>query len=224
MIMDKKGMFYTAGGRMMTMKIKLMEAGMFGTNCYIVTDTGTARCAIVDPGGQSPAIDKYVEKNELTVESVILTHGHCDHTGGVPFYLEKYHALLYAHEAERPFLTDVRLNFSRQMLGREIVLEADVYVKDGDEIMVGEIPFKVIHTPGHTPGGICLLAGDILISGDTLFNESIGRTDFPYGDTQALLDAIRKRLFVLPDEVKVYPGHMGMTNIGHEKRYNPFAS
>lgn len=208
----------------MTMKIKLFETGLLGTNSYILTDTSASACALIDPGEQSPAIEKYVEKNELTVESIILTHGHGDHIGGVLFYKEKYGATVYAHEAERPLLLDARLNFSKEVLRREVVLDADVYVKNGDEIMVGGIAVKVIHTPGHTPGGICLWAQDILISGDTLFSESVGRTDFPYGDTQALLSAIKQRLFVLPEEVKVYPGHMGMTNIGHEKRYNPFAS
>lgn len=197
---------------------------MLGTNCYIVSDTDKAACAIIDPGEENSAIEKYIEKNELMVESIILTHGHADHMGGVSFYKEKYQAVLYAHEADRPLLQDAQLNFSREVLRRELVLDADVYVKDGDEIMVGGIALKVIHTPGHTPGGICLLAGDMLISGDTLFSESVGRADFPYSDTQALLQAIKQRLFVLPDEVKVYPGHMGVTNIGHEKRYNPYVS
>ena len=124
--------------------------------------------------------------------------------------------------AERTLLADPAWNVSRETCGRALSLIADLYVKEGDTLEVGEMRLRFLMTPGHTPGGMCISVDDCLFSGDTLFQTSIGRTDFPGGSFSEILDSIKNKLFLLPDETKVFPGHMGPTSIGYEKRNNPF--
>ncbi|MBE6032494.1 MAG: MBL fold metallo-hydrolase, partial [Clostridiales bacterium] len=129
---------------------------------------------------------------------------------------------LVACEKEKVILCDPKINFSRDICGQPITVDADIYVNDGDTLQVGDLELKFIHTPGHTPGGMCIYVGDTLFSGDTLFARSVGRTDFPLGSMTQLTASIREKLFLLPDDTKVYPGHMGATTIENEKRSNPF--
>lgn len=196
--------------------------GPLDVNCYVVYDSETKKAFMVDPGGVSKALTSFVETQRLDVEFIILTHAHGDHIGGVEEYREKFHAPLYAHKDEGILLRDARFNFSAGTLGRKVVLEADRYLTDGEEIPFEGRTIKIIHTPGHSPGGICILIESWLFCGDTLFAGSVGRTDFPLCDGKAMFEAIRNKLFTLDPEVMAFPGHGPSTTIGAEKLYNPF--
>lgn len=196
--------------------------GPLYVNTYLVYDNERKNAFIVDPGGVSPALDSFIEMNKLKVDFIILTHGHGDHIGGVEAYRNKFNAPVYAHKDEKEMLTSPEYNSSRGMFGKPIAFMADKWLNDGDEIPFGDTKLKIIHTPGHSPGGICILVDKWLFSGDTLFAGSVGRTDFPLCSTNSLFESIREKLFVLDDDVEVYPGHEGSSTIGREKRYNPF--
>lgn len=204
------------------MKIIPIEVGNLGTNCYIVFDEISKEALILDPGGSAVRIMAEIGNNQLKVKYIVNTHGHADHVLDNLKVKEKSGALLLIHEADSDMLISPQKNLSAFIGGAAVCGPADKLLKDGDEIKIGDIKFTILHTPGHTPGGICLLSGDILFSGDTLFAESIGRTDFPGGSYRQLLDSIREKLLPLHDEVKVYPGHGAETTIGWERRMNPF--
>ena len=206
------------------MKITSIPTGMLGVNTYLAVDEATNKGFIVDPGGYSPKITKMVEEEGIDIEYIILTHGHSDHICGVNEHLDDFpNAKVVANINEKKMLEDANLNMSASMEGAQTV-KADIFVDDGDEMQVGELKLKFLYTPGHTPGGMCIYieSENILFSGDTLFCQSIGRTDFPGGSFRDLSDAIHTKLFVLPDETQVLPGHMGLTSIGFEKENNPF--
>jgi glyoxylase-like metal-dependent hydrolase (beta-lactamase superfamily II) len=198
-------------------------AGIFsGANTYLVDD-GAKTAFIVDAGEYSAPLAAAVKAEGLRVVWLILTHAHGDHIGGAEQYLREFKGCaLVAGEDERPVLADPNKNYSTEITGRPISLDAQIYVKDGDELKAGDFVLKILSTPGHSPGGICILAGDALFSGDTLFAGSIGRTDLFGGSMRTLLAAVEKKLFTLPDETRLYPGHMGASTIGDEKRHNPF--
>lgn len=206
------------------MKITNLPSGALQVNTYLAVDEETNKGFIVDPGGYNPALTKMVKDENIDIEYIILTHGHSDHICGVKEHLEDFPgARVVADKEEEPMLHDVRFNFSAEF-GMPYTVDADIYVTDGDEINVGNIKLKFFHTPGHSPGGMCIYAEkeNVLFSGDTLFRQSIGRTDFPGCSFEALAESIKEKLFVLPDETQVFPGHMGPTQIGFEKRNNPF--
>ena len=205
------------------MQINIYVTGPFGVNCYVGENTETKKGFIVDPGGENHALIDFLTGNGMDLEYIILTHGHGDHIGGVEHYMDMFpNAKLVASKYEKEMLNDENLNESLAMYGFPLRIDADLYVDDGDTLMCGGYELKFIHTPGHTPGGMCILTEDILFSGDTLFRQSIGRTDLPGGDFSTLMKSIKEKLFVLPDETKVLPGHMGTTTIGYEKEHNPF--
>lgn len=205
------------------MQIKHFESGWLAVNCYLVIDEDTNKAYIVDPGGESKPLLDYVNENRIEPVYIILTHGHGDHIGGVPDYRNHFPGIkVVAHESERDMLQDSRLNHSRQTCGKDIALTADLYVKDGDTLQIGSMNLKFLHTPGHTPGGMCIFTEGSLFSGDTLFARSVGRTDFPGSSFAALKESIQNKLFKLADDTVVYPGHMGTTSIGYEKEHNPF--
>ncbi|MBN7772439.1 MBL fold metallo-hydrolase [Clostridium aminobutyricum] len=205
------------------MQINCIPSGALGVNTYYVRDEITNKGFILDPGGFSPNMLNLIKQDDCTIQYIILTHGHGDHIGGVQQYMEAFpNAQLVACIHEKALLADPRLNMSRECGGAAVALEADLWVDDGETLQIGEMSLKFIHTPGHTEGGMCILIDNILFSGDTLFQQSIGRTDFPGGSFTAIKNSIHNKLFVLPDETTVYPGHMGSTNIGFEKRNNPF--
>ncbi len=214
---------------MAEVKIGRMALGMYQTNCYFLYREGQREVIVIDAPDRGADICGTLEKNGFHVAGILLTHGHFDHIWGAEELRDAAGrqagepVRIYACEDERELLKDTRMNVSRQM-GRPCQVEADVYVKDGDEITAAGITCRVIATPGHTAGGCCYYVEEAgyLLCGDTLFLESVGRTDFPTGSMGTLVRSVREKLFVLPDETKVYPGHGDSTTIGHEKRYNPF--
>jgi len=205
------------------MKIIKLEVGNLGTNCYIVFCEETREAAVIDPGGNEGDILRVIAREKLKVPYIINTHGHADHIMANSKIKQATGAEILIHQQDAAMLTNARSNLSA-FIGNGLVCDpADRTVADGDAIDIGTtVHLKVLHTPGHTQGGISLLAGNVLFSGDTLFAESIGRTDFPGGSYQQLLKSIQEKFMPLPDDVKVLPGHGPETTIGWERRMNPF--
>lgn len=207
----------------MSLKIGRIVLGVCQTNCYFVYREGEKEAVVFDPADQGDMLYQKLTEAGFTVAAVFLTHGHFDHIWGTKRLCELSGASLYAYEAEKVLCEDAGANVSEQA-GRAYTVEPDVYLKDGEEITVAGMTFRLIATPGHTVGSCCFYFEEdqILISGDTLFQDSVGRTDLPTGSYSELVRSIREKLLVLPDEVAVYPGHGDETTIGHERRYNPF--
>lgn len=211
----------------MVRNILLTPVGELQANCYIVYCEKTKKCAIIDPGAEPEKIARKIEGLNLTPLFVVLTHGHYDHIGGVNSLLAKYAAngiKLAAHEAEIEMLANPMINYSI-MSGTGFSLKRpDLVLKDGDTIEISdELKLKTIHTPGHTFGGSCYLYDDkALFSGDTLFLESVGRTDLHGGSFEAISRSIKEKLFTLGGGLKVFPGHGPHTTIAHEKKHNMY--
>jgi hydroxyacylglutathione hydrolase len=227
------------------MKVIHLEVGDLGTNCYIVYCEATKNAAVIDPGGNASDILQAIDEQKLTVRYIINTHGHADHMGDNAAIKKATGAQILIHEQDAGMLTNARHNLSAfrgdsiacvlpwrvvppasqsAFIGDSIDCEpANRLLADGDFIDIGTtVRLQVLHTPGHTPGGISLLADGILFSGDTLFSESVGRTDLPGGSYEQLVRSIKGKLLGLDDEVKVLPGHGPATTIGWERRMNPF--
>lgn len=204
-------------------KIGRMTLGICQTNCYFVYREGQNDVILIDPADRGDYIFEALKERGFSVKAILLTHGHFDHIWGSNKLRELSGALIYALDAEKELCGSVKLNVSEQA-GRAYTVEADVYVKDEEELNLVGMTCKVIATPGHTGGSCCYYFEEagFLISGDTLFQESVGRTDFPTGSMSAIVRSIKEKLFVLPQEVKVYPGHGESTTIGYEKANNPF--
>jgi len=204
------------------MKITRIPTGMLSVNTYYVVCENTKKGFIVDPGGYDSTLAKDIKSDDVTITHIILTHAHHDHMGGVKEFMKEFpEAKLVVYKDETKLLQDADANFSNYF-GQPVVLEADIYVGDGDTLNVGDLELKFIHTPGHTPGGMCIYVGGSLFSGDTLFRQSIGRTDFPGSSFADLKKSIHEKLFILPEETRVLPGHMDESSIGFEKNHNPF--
>ncbi len=205
------------------MKIVSLEVGNLGTNCYIVFDEATRGAAVIDPGGSIGEITAVIRDEKLSVKHIINTHGHADHVLGNMRVKEATGAPILIHEADASMLMSGQRNLSAFIGGSVSCGPADTLLKAGDVIKIAAgLELTVIHTPGHTPGGICLLTDNVLFSGDTLFAESIGRTDFPGGSYSQLIGSIKDKLLVLDDAVRVLPGHGPETSIGWERKMNPF--
>ena len=204
------------------MEVSLYQTGPLYVNTYYAADEKNRKGFLIDPGGYDTGLAKKIKDENMSLEYIILTHGHGDHIGGVKEFMAEFpEAKLVASKLEKEMLSNPNMNFSNYF-GKELKLTPDVYVEDGDILNVGELELKFIHTPGHSPGGLCVLVEKILFSGDTLFSQSIGRTDFIGSSYDQLKESIHEKLFVLPDDTRVLPGHMGETEIGVEKRLNPF--
>ena len=214
-------------------KIGRMVLGNVSTNTYFVYREGNGQAIVIDPADYGERIYNSLKENGLRVSAILLTHGHFDHIWGVEALRQKANeeaeregqeeVKLYALEAEKELLGNARMNVSAQA-GRACEITADCYLRDGEVLTLADTTCKVIATPGHTAGGCCYYFEEagFLISGDTLFQDSVGRTDLPTGSMGTLVRSIQEKLFVLPDETKVYPGHGDSTTIGHEKKYNAY--
>lgn len=205
------------------MEVQTITVGAIATNCYLAANKETKEAIIIDPGDEAERIDALIRKHEYHPVAILLTHGHFDHVLAAPALAERYGIEIYAHEIEEATLKDPMLNVSG-MMGMRESFQATKYVKEGEELSFAGFSFRVILTPGHTPGGVCFYVEEenVLFSGDTIFAGSVGRTDFPKGSMRELADSIQKKLVCLPDHTLVYPGHMGSTTIGEEKLYNPY--
>lgn len=206
------------------MKIDRFVIGPVGTNCYIVRNDDTDECFVTDPAACPLELVGHIRREGLNVKAVLLTHGHFDHIMGLDDFLKEFPVPVYAFSEEKPLLESAELNSSLGMFGRPYTFSGAEYVSDGQILHIAGFEIRVIHTPGHTAGGCCyyIPAENVLISGDTLFRASVGRTYLPTGSMGDLVRSVREKLFVLPEETKVYPGHMEETTIGYEKKYNPF--
>jgi glyoxylase-like metal-dependent hydrolase (beta-lactamase superfamily II) len=183
------------------MKIKAMPVGVYAANCYIVIDEGTKACVVMDPGGDEEDLIKYIKEEKAEVKYILLTHGHADHTEAALKLKEEFNAPLCINAEDYEMIKN-----SEFMYGN-IAGKVDKYIKEDDNFKVGNMDIKCIHTPGHTPGGVCFLIGNCVFTGDTLFAGSIGRTDFAGGNFETIIKSIKDKLMILNDEIKVFPGH-----------------
>ena len=205
------------------MKVEIFVTGIISTNCYVVSNEETKEAVIVDPAAYPKKLKSYLQENELQVKAILLTHGHFDHIMGIDGGLEDYQVPVYVHEDEAELIADPILNESNTYTNGYTYDKAE-YIREGQILKLIGYEFQVIHTPGHTSGGVSyyVASENVLFSGDTLFHGSVGRTDFKTSSMSALIHSIREKLFLLPDETVVYPGHMGATTIGTEKKINPY--
>src|SRR5699024_4969215 len=206
------------------MEIKTLSLGPIGTNCYIVSKNN--QCLIFDPGAEPDVVEQYVTENKLQPVAILLTHAHFDHIGAVDAHRKRYEIDVYLHEAERDWLEKPELNRSVLFFGEAGAIRTekpDKLIHIG-QWKLGPFTFETVHTPGHSPGSVSFIFHEeqIVISGDTLFNQGIGRTDLPEGDFQTLMLSIFNELYTLDDDFVVYPGHGPATTIGTEKFQNPF--
>jgi len=208
------------------MIIKMFTFGMYFTNCYVVGCEETKEALVIDPGfdrdDEADKVLKMIDQNGLRVKYIVNTHGHSDHTAGNGIMKKATGAPILIHEDDAIMLTNVAKTLSRIFGLRVTSPPADRTLRDGDVIQVGRIRLVVLHTPGHSGGGISLLGDGVVFTGDTLFAGSIGRTDFPGASFEEIMDSIKTKLVTLPDRFKVYPGHGPVSTIGEEKKYNPF--
>jgi hydroxyacylglutathione hydrolase len=204
------------------MLIEVFEVGPYMSNCYLVGDETAQVAMIIDPGFEPGRIWSGIRSHDFEIEKIVLTHGHLDHISAVSEMKSKTGAKILIHRGDASMLTDPRENLSA-FSGENIrAPEADRLLDDKEVISVGNLEFEVLHTPGHSPGGICLRSDEVVFTGDTLFAGSIGRTDFPGSDYETLMRSIREKLMILPEDTTIYPGHGPKSTIGREKRSNPF--
>lgn len=204
---------------------KQVEVGRFAVFAYLVGCEKTGEALVIDPADECEAIAREAQKKGLTIKYIVNTHSHVDHIMGNKRMKDLTGAKIVIHEQEAPFLTH-QASYMMSMFGADPSPPADVTVTEGDRVVVGEIAFSVIHTPGHSPGSICLYGEDLLYTGDTLFVGGVGRTDLEGGSWNVLVSSIRTKLFTLPETTVVLPGHnygeTKQSTIGREKAYNPY--
>ncbi len=201
------------------MEIIRIENGPMAENCYLITNE--TELLIVDPGSSPQTLKREIEKTGKTPIAILLTHAHVDHIGALDTLAEMYQIPFYVSEKEKEFLTDPSLNLS-QFFGRPVIVKTSPLFLPKDSFKLGKFEMEIRETPGHSVGGVTFVFPEFAVVGDTLFYESIGRTDFPTGDYQTLINSIKNQLFTLPAEMPLYPGHGEKTNIRSEAMYNPF--
>ncbi len=204
------------------MVLRKLELEPYGSNCYILGSDSTGEGLVIDPGGAAEHIISHIEQLGLQVKLIVLTHGHMDHTGALAQVKAATGAAVAIHPEDADYLRGDHPMMQAFGGSGEPPAEPDRLLSEGDVIDVGEVQLRVVHTPGHTAGGICLITDGFAFTGDTLFQFSIGRTDFPGGSHEQLIENIHSKLLVLPDETRVCPGHGPDTTIDIERRVNPF--
>lgn len=197
------------------MIIKAIPAGIYDANCYIVMDEKTNDTVVLDPGGDGEMLERAIKDMGANVKGILLTHGHMDHVGGVEYLSDKLNAPFYISKIDEEYMEKDNYVFGS-------IRNANGYLEDGNDLSFGSLNIKVIATPGHTKGGLCFLIEDKLFTGDTLFQGSIGRTDFIGGSFPEIINSIKTKLLPLGDEIEVYPGHGPKSSIGYEKGYNMY--
>lgn len=196
------------------MNIKTLPVGQLETNCYVVVNEQRLECVVIDPGDESNTILDYIEDNKLKCCAIMLTHGHYDHVGAVSEIMEQTGCEMYINPRDE--------GYEPGMSGMKFKMpEGGKYYDDGDVVKAAGLEFKVLATPGHTPGGVCLICGNALFTGDTLFRGSCGRTDLPSGNMRMEMASL-KRLCALPGDYEVYPGHMDSSTLERERRFNHY--
>lgn len=199
----------------MSLIVKAIPAGIYEANCYLLIDEDTRECGIIDPGGDSKKIEFEIKISNANPKYIILTHGHFDHVGGVVELANTFNIPFYVSKIDEEYMEKDDSVFGT-------LPKANGYLKEGDTVQLGNHAIKVLETPGHTKGGLCFLVENKVFTGDTLFQGSVGRSDFIGGDGAQLVDSIKTKLLPLEDSVEVYPGHGPMSNIGYERKMNPF--
>ncbi len=205
-------------------KVDHMVVGLVSTNCYFLINEALREAVIVDPGAQPDQIREYLAREELKPAAILLTHGHFDHMMGAETLRDAYEIPIYASAQEKRGLNSPSMNLMKKYFRKDYILEADVYLADGEVFELAGCKIQLLDTPGHTPGSCCyyLASEGIAFTGDTLFLESVGRTDFEGGSYTEICKSIKEKLFTLPEKVRCYPGHGDQTSIGHEKERNPY--
>lgn len=208
------------------MEIRRFVVGAIETNCYFLTEKKSRETLVCDPGAEADRLGREVRSLGLRPVAVLLTHAHWDHIDGVSSFTKEFPVPVYLSEGERPTLSDPSVNLSEALGGTAKTYHADKFLSDGEETTIGSFRFQCLSTPGHTPGGACYYFPEegILLSGDSLFAGSVGRTDFPGGSMSALVRSLKKKVMTLPEDVLVLPGHGPETSVGEEKRVNPYLS
>lgn len=204
------------------MKVKTMMLGILQTNVYIVYDEESKDAVVIDPAGDEDRIIRFIEENNLRLMGILVTHGHFDHIGVVDAIRDNYGVPVFTSRQEGELMADPNKNLSLSLMRTVVAVENDEVVGDKDILEFGELEFDCIVVPGHSPESVCYYNkdNDVLFCGDTLFAGSIGRTDFYDGPQNTLINSIKDRLMILPEETKVYPGHGFQTTIGYEKKTN----
>lgn len=205
------------------LEVEKLVLGPVATNCYFISNPETKQVIIIDPADRPQAIHDYIESNQLTPVGILLTHGHFDHIFAVASLSLEYHIKVYAKEEEKELLEDADLNYSHNA-GRDTIVSPDILLADKETLDLGGMHPTCIHTPGHTQGSCCYYfeSYGFVVTGDTIFMESIGRTDLPTGNANKIITSIQDRLFCLDDDIYIFPGHGEDTTIGNEKKNNPY--
>ena len=205
------------------MRMSKLVVGPVATNCYIVSDENTKEAFIIDPGAEPDRIIDKVKETGVSVKAILLTHGHFDHISAVNELKREFGVDVYVGQEDADLMADMELNVS-YMFGMPYAARADKILLDGDVLEIAGFSIKVLFTPGHTKGGICfyLEKENVAFSGDTIFQQSVGRTDFPTGSARVLSESIKNKLFILPEDLQLFPGHGDSTTVGYEKKYNMF--
>ena len=204
------------------MKVKWIVVGALETNCYLVYSEDTRECMVVDPGADPDKIIQEVKSNHLKPTAIVNTHGHVDHVGANKPVKEEFDIPLYIHRDDLKLLKSALQSGFGLMIGAKKSPPPDGFLEDGDVLELGEKNLKVLHTPGHSPGSISLLGDGFILSGDVLFRGGVGRTDLPGGSWEMLQESIKKRIFTLPPDTLVLPGHGPSTKVSFEKNSNPY--